>query len=100
MLWLDPAVLAASTAGRAGDAGSQGYYLGVAHFHEPSEGSRGKDGKTYRHFLIKVEAQPPFKVLQVCQRIAELPQALQPATSASNTRVISWFGSTCCSLAA
>lgn len=73
MVWIDPAVPAASTAGRAGDVGTQGYYLGVAHFFETSKDSRGKDSRTYRHFLIKVEAQPPFKILQVCHHIAELP---------------------------
>jgi hypothetical protein len=37
--------------------------LGVAHYWLSS--GTNKDGRSYHHFLIKVEAQPPFRVLQV-----------------------------------
>jgi hypothetical protein len=51
-----------STSRSGGGGGSaRSFYLGVAHYWEPS----GKDGRAYKHFLIKVDAQPPFKVMQV-----------------------------------
>jgi hypothetical protein len=39
------------------------YFLGVAHYWLPA--GANKEGRSYHHFLIKVEAQPPFKVTQV-----------------------------------
>uniref|UniRef100_A0A383V4I4 Uncharacterized protein n=1 Tax=Tetradesmus obliquus TaxID=3088 RepID=A0A383V4I4_TETOB len=44
------------------------YYLGVAHYWLPT--GANKEGRLYRHFLIKVEAQPPFQITQLS---AELP---------------------------
>lgn len=41
------------------------YYLGVAHYWEPAGGDSSSSGRVYKHYLIKVEAQPPFKVLKV-----------------------------------
>eukprot|EP00878_Enallax_costatus_P006535 GHUV01006852.1.p1 GENE.GHUV01006852.1~~GHUV01006852.1.p1 ORF type:complete len:812 (+),score=281.02 GHUV01006852.1:993-3428(+) len=52
---------------QAATINQQPYYLGVAHYWLPV----GKgDGRTYHHYLIRVEGRPPFRVLQVS---AELP---------------------------
>lgn len=38
------------------------HYLGVGHYWLPVGGG---DGRTYHHYLIKMEAAPPFRILQV-----------------------------------
>jgi hypothetical protein len=52
---------AAAAGGRKGQQVT--YYLGVAHYWLPA--GANKDGRSYHHFLIKVESEPPFRVLQV-----------------------------------
>lgn len=39
------------------------YLLGIAHFWVRVP---GLSAPVYHHFLVKIEAQPPFRVLQVC----------------------------------
>ena len=80
LIYIDPSLtghssnLAGKTAAGAA-AAAGGYYLGVAHFWEPSADSASgsnKDGRVYWHYFIKVEPQPPFKVLQVRIATADL----------------------------
>ena len=61
MIRVDPSTYG-STPG-ASSSSRPGYYLGVAHYWEQVKGS--KDGRSYKHFFIKMEAEPQFKVLQV-----------------------------------
>lgn len=42
--------------------GVKRYYLGVLHFWRPTN---HKDGRSYHHYLYKMEAEPPFRALQV-----------------------------------
>lgn len=61
MIRVDPNTYG-STPG-ASSSSRPGYYLGVAHYWQQVKGS--KDGRSYKHLFIKMEAEPPFKVLQV-----------------------------------
>jgi len=40
----------------------QQYYLGVLHFWRPTN---KKDGRSYHHYLYKMQPEPPFRALQV-----------------------------------
>jgi hypothetical protein len=55
-----------------------------------------KDGRSYHHFLIKVEAEPPFRVLQVGLVLLLCLQAngLVSPGGAEYSSIL-WLGSVC-----
>ena len=46
------------------------YYLGIAHYWVPVPGK--KDGRKYTHFFYRMEAEPPFRILQVGLGLGDL----------------------------